>query len=94
MATVLGKSRIHLVNSIEIYAPLKEFIYTQQTSLPVYSYPVVYKLARAIDEYRGEHVRVHVFFLFLFIVVECIDDSWLVCVATIRVIVVLVRKPR
>jgi hypothetical protein len=54
----------------------------------------VYKLARAIDEYRGEHVcvHVHVHVILIFIRVECIDDSGLGCVATIRVIVVRVCK--
>jgi hypothetical protein len=52
----------------------------------------VYKLARAIDEYRGEHVCVHVRFILILIPAECIDDSGLGCVATIRVVVVLVCK--
>jgi hypothetical protein len=53
----------------------------------------VYKLARAIDEYRGKHVCVHVLFILILIPVECIDGGGLVCVATVRVFLVLVCEP-
>lgn len=95
MTTVFRKFDILSASGVIIYAPLEKFIYAQQASFPVYSYPVVHKLARAIDEYRGKHVGVHVLFtlIFIFIPVECIDDSGFVCVASVRVVIFLVCKP-